>query len=353
MIVVAEYIWLDGKGVIRSKTRTCEITSVDNVNSYKGWNYDGSSTGDAVGSDSEIILKPVAVYPDPFRTRRTFCRLVLCETYLPDGNPTVFNTRVSAVKLFANYTEEIPWYGLEQEFFIMDGIEGEKLNAIKCRSHTSKTPTGTHSHSLGQENPQGQYYCSVGYQNAFGRQVTEDAYLMALKSCIKCSGLNAEVAPGQWEIQIGPCEGIAAGDHLIILRYILQRVGELHRMQISLHPKPIKGNWNGSGCHTNFSTKKMRSEGGYIYIIEAIEKLKLKHSEHMEIYGKYNKERCSGNHETADYDTFSYGIADRGSSIRIPRETEKLGCGYFEDRRPASNMDPYLVTAKILETIMN
>ena len=73
----------------------------------------------------------------------------------------------------------------------------------------------------------------------------------------------------------------------------------------------------------------------------------------MEIYGKYNKERCSGNHETADYDTFSYGIADRGSSIRIPRETEKLGCGYFEDRRPASNMDPYLVTAKILETIMN
>ena len=347
MIVVAEYIWVDGNGIIRSKTRTCELSGANNIKSYKKWNYDGSSTGDAVGSDSEIILNPIAVYPDPFRSSDDgFCRLILCDTYLPDGNPTVFNTRVNAVKIFSKYTEAVPWYGLEQEFFIMDG------ESVSYRSYTSSAPIGTRN-SVDAEKPQGQYYCSVGYQNAFGRHITEEAYLLALSAGLKCSGLNAEVAPGQWEIQVGPCEGISAADQLIILRYILLRVGEMRKVQISLHPKPIKGNWNGSGCHTNFSTKKMREEGGYTYIIEAIEKLKLKHSDHMEVYGKYNELRCSGNHETSDYNTFSYGVANRGSSIRIPRETEKLGAGYFEDRRPASNMNPYLVTSKILKTIMN
>ena len=354
MIVVAEYIWLDGNGIIRSKTRTCETSLVDAVKSYKGWSYDGSSTGDATGVDSEIILNPVAVYPDPFRTRRTFCRLVLCDTYLPDGNPTLFNTRFSAAKLFSTHVSVVPWYGLEQEFFIMDGeIELGDSGAVKCRSHTSSTPIGTTAANLNRENPQGQYYCSVGYQNAFGRQITEEVYLLALKARIKCSGLNSEVAPGQWEIQVGPCEGIAAGDQLIILRYILQRVGELHKVQISLHPKPLVGDWNGSGCHTNFSTQKMRDEGGYVHVIGAIEKLKTKHAEHMDVYGIDNELRCSGNHETANYNTFTYGVADRGSSVRIPIETDKVGCGYFEDRRPASNMDPYIVTAKILETIMN
>ena len=354
MKFVAEYIWVDGNGNIRSKSRTLNTSCSEqeardgtamkrimDVQTYKNWNYDGSSTGDAVGSNSEIIIKPVAVYMDPFRKPPNV--LVLCECYIPGGQEMLGNTRKKAVEIFNKYGVEEPWYGLEQEFFIMEG------GVINARSRESITPCGTINIEL--ENPQGQYYCSVGHQNSFGRKITEQAYHLALEANIKCSGMNAEVAPGQWEIQIGPCAGIAAGDQLVILRYILQRVGEIHEVQISFHPKPIQGDWNGSGCHTNFSTKKMREAGGYEHIINAIEKLKVRHTEHMLVYGEFNNLRCSGEHETASFDQFSYGVADRGSSIRIPRETKNNNCGYFEDRRPASNMDPYLVTSKILETV--
>lgn len=358
MKFIAEYIWLDSSDNIHSKSRTIEIECTEedarsgkamsiilNTKTYKDWNYDGSSTGDAVGHDSEIIIKPVAVYPDPFRKLPNV--LLLCDTYLPDNSPTSFNTRHSSLKIFNQYKSEKPWFGLEQEFFIMVG------KSSFWRSDKSCVPYGTKKGSLNDEQPQGQYYCSVGYQNAFGRKITEKAYHLALEANVKCSGMNSEVAPGQWEIQVGPCEGISAGDNLILLRYILQRVGEQEEVQITLHPKPIeKGEWNGSGCHTNFSTQKMRAVGGYDHIITAIGKLRDKHLEHMGVYGKDNELRCSGKLETSDYQTFSYGVADRGASIRIPRETERLRTGYFEDRRPASNMDPYLVTSKILETVM-
>jgi len=357
MKFVAEYIWIDGDGSIRSKSKTLNtacseqeardgtaMKRIMDVQTYQKWNYDGSSTGDAVGSNSEIIIQPVAVYMDPFRKLPNV--LVLCECYLPDGEKMSGNTRKHAVSVFNKYSGEEPWYGLEQEFFIMKGSKDGDARSVE-----SITPCGTINGNMDIENPQGQYYCSIGHQNSFGRKIAEQAYHLALEANIKCSGMNAEVAPGQWEIQIGPCEGIEAGDQLIILRYILQRVGEIHEVQISLHPKPIQGDWNGSGCHTNFSTKKMREAGGYEHIINAIEKLKDKHTEHMLVYGKFNNLRCSGEHETASFDQFSYGVADRGSSIRIPRETKNNNCGYFEDRRPASNMDPYLVTAKILETV--
>ena len=356
MKLVAEYIWLDSSYNIRSKCRTIEIacseddartgramSKILDISTYKKWNYDGSSTGDAVGWASEVIIKPRAVYIDPFRKPPNV--LLLCDTYLPDNSPTTFNTRHSALEIFNKYKSQKPLYGLEQEFFIMDG-------GGFWRSEKSLVPYGTRKGSLNDENPQGQYYCAVGYQNSFGRKITEKAYHLALESNIKCSGMNAEVAPGQWEIQVGPCEGISAADDLIVLRYILQRVGEEEGAQICLHPKPLtKGDWNGSGCHTNFSTHNMRQEGGYHHILNAIEKLSLRHKEHMEIYGKDNHLRCSGEYETADFNTFTSGVADRGASIRIPTETERLQKGYFEDRRPSSNMDPYLVTSKILETI--
>ena len=349
MLIIAEYIWIDGDGNLRSKTRTCflendrgitniKFSNMMNIKLYKDWNYDGSSTNQAEGSDSEVIIKPIRVCQDPFRNMNTSV-LVLCEAYYPDGRIVATNTRAAAKKIFDTHEQLKPWYGIEQEFFIMQSQE----------SQVSIRPVGLQG--IGWAEPQGQYYCSVGGKNAFGREVAEEAYQKALKAGIQCSGMNAEVAPGQWEIQVGPCLGIDAADQLILLRYILERVSESHNVQINLDPKPISGDWNGSGCHTNFSTTNMRNDGGYEYIQKAITKLETKHTEHMKVYGQNNHLRMTGKHETASYDIFSYGIANRGASIRIPRETEKNKKGYFEDRRPASNMDPYLVTSMLLKTV--
>ena len=352
MKFVAEYIWLGGKNELRSKSKTMNIPvtqeevgkrdimkEILSVSLYEDWNYDGSSTFQMSGKDSEVIIKPVAVYLDPFRKAPNV--FVLCDTYYPDDKPMPSNHRYEANKIFNQKQELVPMYGLEQEFFLM-------------RTSKKMHPTQISTKPLGwkKENtePQGQYYCSSGSNNAFGRDIAEQAYHLCLEANLTVSGMNAEVAPGQWEIQIGPCVGINAGDQMVVARYILNRVAELHNVQVNLEPKPVKGDWNGSGCHVNFSTKSMRDSGGIKVIMEAIEKLSKVHEEHMKVYGTGNEERMTGEHETAKYDEFTYGVANRGASVRIPRTTEKNGKGYFEDRRPSSNMDPYLVTSKIFET---
>ena len=245
---------------------------------------------------------------------------------------------LTAMKAFEGHDGEETWFGLEQEFTLFNMDE--------------KTPLGWPEGGM-PSRPQGPYYCSVGPENNFGRAITEGLYQCALYAGIELSGVNGEVMPGQQEYQVGPCVGIDAGDQLMMSRYILQRVCEDFQVYCTLHPKPItQGDWNGAGMHTNVSTKSMREEGGLDTIKKAIYKLGAKHAEHIAIYGEGNELRLTGEFETASMDSFSFGVANRGASIRIGRDTEAENKGYFEDRRPSSNADPYLVTGKIMETIM-
>jgi len=333
--IQAEYIWVGGSGQdIRCKTKTVE-GPVKNASELPVWNFDGSSTGQAPGKDSEVYLKPVAIYPDPFRRGKNI--LVLCETCLPDGKltPIPSNTRAACANAMKKAAAHEPWFGIEQEYTLFedDGV----------------TPLGWPKN--GYPGPQGPYYCSAGAQNAFGRRIVEAHYRACLYAGINISGVNAEVMPGQWEYQVGPCTGIDAGDQLWMSRFIMTRVCEDFGVIVSFDPKPKSGDWNGAGCHTNYSTKEMRDEkGGYDAILRAVEKLGKKHFDHMKVYGEGNDRRLTGAHETAPIDKFSYGVANRGASIRIPRQAKLEGKGYFEDRRPASNMDPYSVTGKIVQT---
>jgi len=334
-LIQAEYVWIGGSGLdLRSKTRTLE-SPINSVEDIPEWNYDGSSTGQAEGHDSEVWLRPVKFVPDPFRRRGHI--VVLCETLEPSKmQPIPTNRRALAAKIFEDPKVKVEktWYGIEQEYtmFDIDGI----------------TPLGWPKN--GFPAPQGPYYCSVGANLAFGRPIVEAHYRACLYAGIRISGVNAEVMPGQWEFQVGPCEGIDASDQLWLARYFLQRVTEQFNVLVSFEPKPIRGDWNGAGCHTNYSTKAMRSDGGYEKIIAAIEKLGERHKEHMALYGRGNEQRMTGKHETARFDKFNYGVANRGASVRIPRIAKIEGKGYFEDRRPASNMDPYDVTSAIAYT---
>lgn len=338
-----EYVWI-GKGIdIRSKTKVLDIreTSLQSVENIPIWNYDGSSTGQAEGIDSEVYIVPRRIFSDPFRGHHH--KIVLCDTYTPDMIPLESNHRANAVDMFSQNPETKPWYGLEQEFFLM---ERDTPN--------QGTMSGDYKiMGFNPENKQGQYYCSIGSQNAFGRKILETHLSCCLNAGVKIAGINAEVAPGQWEFQIGPCEGIEAGDHLYIARYILERVAEDFGVCVNYDPKPIsEGEWNGSGCHTNFSTHDMRVDGGYEFIEKAVAALAIRHDEHMSVYGSGNERRMTGEHETSSYSEFSFGVADRGRSIRIGTKTRDDKKGYFEDRRPSSNCDPYLVTAKMYETIV-
>jgi len=335
-VCLAQYVWIGGTGMdLRCKTRTL-YEAPKTVKDLPVWNYDGSSTGQAPGKDSEVYLKPVAIYKDPFRLGPHI--LVLCECCLPDGKltPIPTNTRHAAEKIMEQAKDTVPWFGIEQEYTL---FEPDMV-----------TPYGWPKN--GYPRPQGPFYCSAGAENAYGRRVADAHYRACLYAGVKVSGTNAEVMPGQWEYQVGPCVGITSGDDMTMSRYIMHRVCEDFGVVCSFDPKPIAGDWNGAGCHTNFSTKEMREDGGFAKIIEAVEKLGKKHLEHIAAYGEGNERRLTGAHETAPITKFSYGVAHRGASVRIPRQAKLEGKGYFEDRRPASNMDPYVVTAKIVKTCL-
>lgn len=334
MVTRLEYVWIDNNYNLRSKVKVMYNECIDSINNIPEWNYDGSSTNQSSGEDSEVIIKPQRMFSS---TKDPFHILVLCDTYTPKEEILKTNNRYNANEIFNKKIEAKPWFGMEQEYFIIDPITNKPLGYDENKT-------------------QGQYYCSVGVENAFGRKIAEEHLLECINYGVKISGINAEVAPGQWEYQIGPCEGIEMGDNLWIARYLLQKIAETHNVIINIDPKPLSGDWNGSGCHTNYSTKQMREgtseNNGLYYITEAIDKLSKKHNEHMEVYGSGNEKRMTGEHETASYDKFTSGIANRGASIRIGNTNVKNKKGYFEDRRPSSNCDPYFVTSKIFETTM-
>ena len=331
--IMAEYIWVDGQkptAKLRSKTKILP-NAVSHLSEIPEWGFDGSSTMQAEGHKSDCLLRPVYFVHDPVRGGQNI--LVLCEVFNPDGSVHESNTRAELRQVYERYKDHEPWFGMEQEYTLFSGAR----------------PLGWPDH--GFPAPQGGYYCGVGADEVFGRAVVEDHMQACLEAGLSFCGINAEVMPAQWEFQIGPVDPLTMGDQLWLGRWLLYRVAERHGVYATLYPKPVKGDWNGTGCHTNFSTAAMRADGGMAVIVAACEKLKERHKEHIAVYGAHNEERLTGLHETCSIHEFRYGVSDRGASIRIPMGTANDGRGYLEDRRPAANCDPYQVCSTLIETV--
>ncbi len=323
----AEYIWIDGQqptSKLRSKARVLEDGVKPPI-----WSFDGSSTNQAAGDDSDCVLKPIFICPDP--VRREDNKLVLCEVLLTDMSPHPSNTRAACVASAEKYADLDMWYGIEQEYTYFDGIK----------------PLGWPDN--GFPPPQGGYYCGVGTDEVFGRPIVETHLDACLYAGLAIAGINGEVMPGQWEFQIGPLGAPAVADQLWVARWLLYRIGEDFDVSATLDPKPVRGDWNGAGAHTNFSTVQMRN--GYDACVAAAEALGAKADLHIANYGDRIEERLTGQHETLSYKEFRWGVSDRGASVRIPWQVARDQKGYIEDRRPNANSDPYVVTRLIMDTV--
>ena len=325
-----EYIWLDGyypTANLRSKTKVEDDFS-GKLEDCSVWSFDGSSTKQAEGGSSDCLLKPVAIYPDPAR-RDGY--LVMTEVLNADGTPHESNYRAQI-----DDDDNDFWFGFEQEYFIMD----------KSTQLPLGFPVG------GYPGPQGMYYCSVGGKNTHGRAFVEEHADLCIDAGLNFEGINQEVASGQWEFQLFAKGAKKAGDEIWIARYLLQRLTEDYGYYIEFHPKPIKGDWNGSGMHANFSNTTLRTAGSKEVYDTICESFRPVVAEHIAVYGEFNDQRLTGKHETASIHDFSYGISDRGASIRIPIiAVEKGWKGWLEDRRPASNGDPYRIAGRIVKTV--
>lgn len=326
----AEYIWIDGTAPtaqLRSKTKV-----IADGGEIGTWGFDGSSTNQAEGHASDRVLKPVFVCADPVRGGDS--KLVLCEVLNIDGTPHETNTRALLTPIAEQFAAQESIFGIEQEYTLLTE-EGRPLGF----------PEG------GFPAPQGPYYCGVGAGKIVGREIVEKHLDLCIEAGLGICGINAEVMPGQWEFQIGPLSPLEVSDHMWVARWLLHRVAEDYGVVVSLDAKPAKGDWNGAGAHTNFSTKAMRE--GYDAIITACESLGAdqdKVLEHVTQYGTGVEERLTGKHETAPWNVYTYGVSNRGASVRIPWQVEVDQKGYIEDRRPNANVDPYVVTRLLVNT---
>ena len=335
MTYKAEYIWIDGTEPtpqLRSKTKILNLDEMIPI-----WGFDGSSTNQAEGSSSDCVLNPVFVCDDPIRGWGH--RLVLCEVLNTDMTPHKTNTRAKLKEVYEKFKSEDVWFGMEQEYTFINSWNSYPYGFDRC-----VTKDGNYL-------PQGPYYCSVGSGLAIGRNIVEEHLDLCLEAGLSVSGINAEVMPGQWEFQIGPVDALEVSDQLWVARWLLHRAAENHDISVSFDPKPAEGNWNGAGCHTNFSTKSTREPGGAYHYVKAAEALGERAKLHVENYGAGIEKRLTGDHETCSYKEYKYGISDRTASVRIPWQVAKDGKGYIEDRRPNANCDPYVVTRLITETV--
>jgi glutamine synthetase len=324
-----EYIWLDGykpTQSLRSKTMVRSDFG-GKLEDCPMWSFDGSSTEQAEGSASDCLLKPVAIIPDPARTN---AYLVMTEVLNADGTPHPSNGRATIED-----DDDDFWFGFEQEYFLWDP--------------TTNLPPGFPAG--GYPPPQGPYYCSVGARNAYCRDLIEEHLDLCLEAGLNVEGINAEVAAGQWEFQIFAKSAKTAGDQIWLARYLLERTAEKYDLAVDWHPKPLGDtDWNGSGMHANFSNGPMRDSGDEGIFTKICEEFGKNVGPCISVYGAHNEQRLTGKHETQSIDQFSYGVSDRGASIRIPVGTVEDGWkGRLEDRRPASNADPYKVAAVIVK----
>lgn len=327
-----EYLWLDGykpTQSLRSKTRV-ESNFGGTLAECPMWSFDGSSTEQADGSDSDCLLKPVAVFADPDRKNSY---IVMTEVLNADATPHESNGRAT---IDVSDDDEDFWFGFEQEYFLWDPV--------------TDLPPGFPR--AGYPRPQGPYYCSVGARNAYGRECIEHHLDVCLEAGLNVEGINAEVAAGQWEFQVFAKSAKRAGDETWVARYLLERTAEKYGYAIDWHPKPLGDtDWNGSGMHANFSNGAMRESGKEDTFVKICEEFGKNIGRHISVYGADNDQRLTGQHETQSIDQFSFGVSDRGASIRIPVGTVDDGWkGRLEDRRPASNADPYKVAAAIVKT---
>ena len=330
-----EYIWLDGykpTQSLRSKTKIVDDSKFKgNLSDCPIWSFDGSSTEQAPGNSSDCLLKPVFLCPDPARDNGW---LVMCEVLTADGKPHPSNGRAQIEDENDDF-----WFGFEQEYFLWDT--------------ETNLPLGFPAH--GYPAPQGPYYCSVGAKNAFGRDIVEEHLDICLDAGLNVEGINAEVACGQWEYQVFAKGARSAGDQIWVARYLLERTAEKYGVAVNWHCKPLGAtDWNGSGMHANFSNTALRTAASKEKFEAICNKFGTKEAikDCIANYGADNHLRLTGKHETQSIDKFSFGVSDRGASIRIPVAVVENGwSGYLEDRRPNSAADPYKVAAAIIRTV--
>jgi glutamine synthetase len=332
-----EYIWIDGTKPtpqLRSKTKILNEDEEPPI-----WGFDGSSTNQAEGHNSDCVLNPIFICKDPIRrTGWGPNKLALCEVLNTDMTPHSTNERAALQETHHRFKSEDVWFGMEQEYTFINKWGG--------------TPYGFEhgTRSLEWEPlPQGPYYCSAGAGLAIGRKIVEEHLDACLAAGLQISGINAEVMPGQWEFQVGPVNALEVSDQLWIARWLLHRVAEEHDVAVSFEPKPAEGDWNGAGCHTNFSTETMRQSMDEC--VKAAQALGERAQLHVENYGAGIEKRLTGEHETCSYKEYKWGVSDRTASVRIPWQVMRDGHGYIEDRRPNANCDPYVVTKLITETV--